>query len=1793
MNNMKRFLQMSKASVLILVLLNLLLAFDAAGQAVGDYRSVGGNWGTLASWQRLNALPATWATPTAAQGYPGELAVPGTVTILDNDAITLNVTPSFHIGTLVISSGTNSSTLTFSGTNSLVVDNSISIGAGTGTGDNKTIAVGAGTLSCASISVTATGSNTRSSGLSVSTGTVNVTGNITMGDVNDDFTFTGSGILNIGGNMTGGTFTASTSTVDYNNAGAQTVGNYTYYNLNLSGSGTKTLNGTATVTNLLTAGGGTTLDMANTNLSVGALTGSGNITNASGAAGNRTLSVTGNTSPAAYSGIISNGTATSVSLTKSGNGTLNLTGINTYTGVTTINAGVLAVPSIENGGVAGNMGAASGAAGNIVLGGGTLRYTGFTASTNRNFTLTAGTTSTIEITQAAETLTISGASTATTGALTKSGAGTLVLTGANLYTGTTTITAGTLQHGVNNALASGAVTVNGGTWDIGTFTDAVGAVTLTSGTISGTTGIITGASYTVSSGDISAILAGAVSLNKTTNGTVTLSGLNTYTGTTTITAGTLSINSIQNVSGGASAIGAPTTAGNGTISLASGTSVLRYTGAGHSSNRIIATTTDGSIIDASGTGTLTLSGGITSGGGNDDLELTGTGVGIMNGAIVTGSGALDKTGTGSWTFGAANTYTGTTTVSAGSLEYAINNAISTGAVTVSGGTLDIKTFTDAVGAVTLTSGNILGTTGTLTGTSYAVQSGNITANLAGAGATLTKTTTGTVTMSGNNTFTGAKTLSAGTLIAGSTTALGTTAASVALNGATLNLSTDASISAYNVVVGATSTIVSNRATAGAGVNHTFGTLSIGNFILNETVGANVNSGTAGLTFGATNLSAATPRFDVATGAEMTLGAVSGNFAFTKQNAGVLNLNSASARTGGTVTVSGGTLSLGSVSALGTTAVPVQLTGGSLDLATNTSVNAYNVTVGGSSSVIVNRATSGAAITHTLGTLSIGNFQLTSSYGGNNASGTAGLIFGATTLSAAAPVFDVENNVNLTLGALSGNFAFSKQNNGLMLLNSASARTGGTVTINTGSIRLGNASALGTAAVPVVINNGAGLNLAINTSVNAHPVTINGNAQVVSNRATSGSGITHTLGALTVGAGATLTAYTGDNVPAAIGGLTFGATTLNGTAVFDILTPGLTTTLGAVSGNFAFTKESGGVLELNTASVRTAGTVTVNNGTLSVGAASALGTTGVAILMNGGTLDLASDVSVNAYNTTVAGNATIISNRATTGAGITHVLGTLNIGANTLNINKGANATSGSSAVQFGNLTMTGAPVLNTTTADLVMAGNATGAFKLTKTGAGTLQKTTTAWTLGADFEITGGVYDATTQNTTLLGDWLNNGGSYTGTGAANFIFNGTTGQSIGGTTSTTFNNLTIDNAAGVTLGTSQAANAAVTINNGNLVIPVNNTLTINNGNAIGGSGFSASKGIVTQVNTTTGAKGFVRVNNMATSAAYTLPVSDGTYYLPVTLTPSDVTANNTYSVCVFPGITDNGEPNGVAFSTAQKNNCVDAVWTVNYNGPGAPTAASVDMVVGWPASLEGVNFAGYSDVVIGIAHWDGPLWGQVVGIGDNTNNTATRTNITQFSPFGVGRIDPTGGVLAIKINYFNASKATGYNVLNWEASCSSAQAIFELERSVDGVNFVNINSITATQARCASPFSYNDFTAPAGTVFYRIKIIDVDGKISYSAIVKLSNQVKDIELSGVQPNPVVNIAQIKVNTTKKEVVGLVVTAADGKVVYRNSVQLQAGSSIINVDMTNLPTGVYMINGVFADGQSNTIRFLKQ
>ena len=434
-------------------------------------------------------------------------------------------------------------------------------------------------------------------------------------------------------------------------------------------------------------------------------------------------------------------------INKTTSGFMLLSGSNTYLGVTTLSGGILSVGSIGNGGVTGNFGKATNAAGNIVFNNGTLQYTGATGSTDRNFTITDLQGAYFDIFLSGTNLTWSGASISTGGTLTKTGVGTLTLSGLNLHTGLTKVTDGTLAYGRNSALSTGGVTVEGSSavLSMGAYTDIVGTVTLAGGSITGTgtSGVLTastGNTFEMQSGSVSAVLGGAsIPLNKTTAGMVTLSNTNTYTGLTTVSAGTLAYGISDAISTGA------VTVSGGTLAL-------------------------GSYVDS--VGTVTLASGSITGTGTSGILTASTGNTFeMQGGSVTAvldgtSIPLNKTTAGMVTLSNTNTYTGLTTVSAGTLAYGINDAILTGAVTVSGGTFALGSYTDSVGTVTLTSGSITGS-GTLTSTgTFAMESGSASAVLAGSSIPLNKTTTGTASLSNANTYSGNTTIIAGTLTLG-------------------------------------------------------------------------------------------------------------------------------------------------------------------------------------------------------------------------------------------------------------------------------------------------------------------------------------------------------------------------------------------------------------------------------------------------------------------------------------------------------------------------------------------------------------------------------------------------------------------------------------------------------------------------------------------------------------------------------------------------------------------------------------------------------------------------------------------------------------------------------------------------------------------------------------------------------------------------------------------------------------------------------------------------------------------
>jgi hypothetical protein len=477
---------------------------------------------------------------------------------------------------------------------------------------------------------------------------------------------------------------------------------------------------------------------------------------------------------------------------------------------------------------------------------------------------------------------------------------------------------------------------------------------------------------------------------------------------------------------------------------------------------------------------------------------------------------------------------------------------------------------------------------------------------------------------------------------------------------------------------------------------------------------------------------------------------------------------------------------------------------------------------------------------------------------------------------------------------------------------------------------------------------------------------------------------------------------------------------------------------------------------------------------------------------------------------------------------------------------------------------------------------------VTATGSGARRSgiTISSGTLTVSGSITMG--DANDELTFTGAGTVNIGGNLTGgnftrsTGTVNY--NGTT-QTVG---AYIYNNLTISGGGTKTLAGTTTVNAGLTLTSGILAVPTGSTLTLTSTNQVAGT-FSATNNIFTQVNTGTGAKGTVRVNVPAATAR-TIPVSDGTNYLPVTINATNASG---YNVTVFNGVTTDATPNGTAFGAGPKKEIVDAVWNI---GLASGTGTGVSLTLGWQGALEGSTFAATTlTTQAGIAQNTAGIWANPQQNGGVLHTSSTRTGLTvaATSSFAVGKIYPAGGTLPIKVVYFNAAKGNGYNTLNWSAESTSESATFDIERSADGKNFTAISTINATRFDMSQPFSYVDNSNLTGTVYYRIKITDFNGKVTYSSVVRIATAVNDMKLVAVLPNPVSNTAQLNVVSAKKDNVQLSVVSMTGQLVQRSTVQLQSGSSIINLDVANLQSGMYTIKGTFSDGTVSTVKFVKQ
>ncbi|WP_235212857.1 autotransporter-associated beta strand repeat-containing protein [Serratia sp. Ag1] len=603
------------------------------------------------------------------------------------------------------------------------------------------------------------------------------------------------------------------------------------------------------------------------------------------------------------------------------------------------------------------------------------------------------------------------------GNLVKTGGGTLTLSAQNGYTGTTTVSEGTLSLGIADALAaSSAVTVNSGT------TLALNSLDQTLQQLSGAGNVTLGsATLTASNGGnstFSGIMSGNGNLVKTGGGTLTLSGNNNYTGTTTVSGGTLSL-------GIADAL-----ATSSAVTVNSGTTLALNS-------------LDQTVQQLSGAGSVTL--------GSATLTASNSGNSTFSGEI-SGSGTLVKTGAGALTLAGDSSYSGGTTISGGNLLVTQGTALGSGGVTNNAG-LELAFAGDSTLANGLNGSGVLTKSGSGNATLTANGSSQGSVNVAAG--TLTLAQSGAFSAGDYTTASGASTVIApdaqltlsGALIqaSGALLQLGIGNNNPAITALSATLDGALQLSGYSSAIptsasALTSTLYTVLQTS-AGISGDFASVSLGG----------ASSPLDYLTLAA-GKSSDNLRYQVGYGLTWQAGSTLGNGTFTlanvsdsfnldmalndesasltgwngrdltKAGAGTLTLSAQNGYTG-TTTVSGGTLSLGIADALAT-----------------------------SSAVTVNSGT----------TLALNSLDQTV----QQLSGAGSVTLGSATLTAT-------NSGNSTFsGEISGSGALVKTGAGALTLAGDSSYSGGT-TISGGNLLVTQGTALGSGGV----TNNAGLELA--------------------------------------------------------------------------------------------------------------------------------------------------------------------------------------------------------------------------------------------------------------------------------------------------------------------------------------------------------------------------------------------------------------------------------------------------------------------------------------------------------------------------------------------------------------------------------------------------------------------------------------------------------------------------------------------------------------------------------------------
>ncbi|MGK2864366.1 MAG: hypothetical protein ACSLE0_20715, partial [Chitinophagaceae bacterium] len=469
-----------------------------------------------------------------------------------------------------------------------------------------------------------------------------------------------------------------------------------------------------------------------------------------------------------------------------------------------------------------------------------------------------------------------------------------------------------------------------------------------------------------------------------------------------------------------------------------------------------------------------------------------------------------------------------------------------------------------------------------------------------------------------------------------------------------------------------------------------------------------------------------------------------------------------------------------------------------------------------------------------------------------------------------------------------------------------------------------------------------------------------------------------------------------------------------------------------------------------------------------------------------------------------------------------------------------------------------------------IVGNAAAYGNLTISTAGT-KTASVPLNIQNNFTLSAGTFSSSTSAThTLGGNWLMTGGTFSN--ASNTIlFNGTGTQSISSTGA--FNNVTINKSSGLAnLSSNVTINAILNLTAGKISIG-NNNLTMGN----------SATTINASVNSYIIATGSGTLNQQVVAAGSKIfHVGLPVYYAPATVglaagSVTDVIKVNMLTAPYHGGLS--GDP--------ATNYAVNATWLIEEAVPGGSTAT---ITLQWPQALE---LPGFNRALSRLAHFTSGAWefgpADIAASGSNPYSV-TRSGFTSFSPFAVS----TYGALPVTWLSISGRNENKNNIINWRVASEENNDHYIVEVSTGRNLFSPIGKIAgAGTTNIEQRYQFIHYSVTEREYYYRIKQVDIDGRYSYSKVVKIITNNTGANSVTILNNPMQDRLVVSFTANRMMSGSIHITDATGREVHRQKIKLGIGNTVTDFGGFNFASGIYYLAFVSDDGTREVVKFIKK